>query len=48
MKGIDLPDAARRRIMGCTDAALLDSWIARATTMTSAHDLADVLEPVDT
>jgi hypothetical protein len=45
VKGIDVPNATRQRIMSCTDPALLDTWIARATTMTTIHDLADLLGP---
>jgi len=38
-RGLELGDVVRRRVLGCTDASLLDSWICRAAT---AEQMVDV------
>ena len=38
-RGIDVPEAVRTRILGCTDLAVLDGWLARALTATSASEV---------
>lgn len=40
-RGIDVPDDARTRITGCDDLDQLDSWLRRAVTAGSAHELFD-------
>ncbi|MFD4761368.1 hypothetical protein ACFWOJ_21575 [Streptomyces sp. NPDC058439] len=37
--GIDVPDEARERIMGCTDLDALSRWLLRAPTATSIEDV---------
>jgi hypothetical protein len=38
VRGADVPPAIRERIVSCRDVALLDAWLARAVTATSAVD----------
>jgi hypothetical protein len=38
-RGVAVPEAARARILSCTDAALLKSWLLRAFTAAAADDL---------
>jgi hypothetical protein len=38
-RGIPVPDDARTRITGCTDLDQLDTWVRRAATATTIHDL---------
>jgi predicted transposase YdaD len=38
-RGIDVPDAARERVLGCRDLATLDRWLVRAVTCQVAEDL---------
>jgi hypothetical protein len=38
-RGVDVPDGARTHILGCTDAALLDTWVRRAATATAVGEL---------
>jgi hypothetical protein len=40
-RGIEVPDEARARIIGCTDLEQLDTWLRRAVTAASAGDLFD-------
>lgn len=40
-RGIEVPGDARDRITGCTDLALLETWIRRAATATAIQDLFD-------
>ncbi|MEU6815623.1 hypothetical protein [Streptomyces sp. NPDC046860] len=42
-RGVDVPDEVRRHITGCTDPAVLNTWLARALTATSATE---VIRPV--
>ncbi|MGH3567160.1 MAG: hypothetical protein ACRDRH_14255 [Pseudonocardia sp.] len=38
-RGIDVPDRARARIADCSDIDQLDTWVRRAVTAESVHDL---------
>ncbi|MGH3614289.1 MAG: hypothetical protein ACRDRK_17210 [Pseudonocardia sp.] len=38
-RGIDVPEDARTRITGCFDLDQLDTWVRRAVTANSIHDL---------
>jgi hypothetical protein len=38
-RGIKVPDDARERIIGCTDLDQLETWVSRAATATSIHEL---------
>lgn len=38
-RGIDVPDDARARITGCTDVEQLRTWIRRASTAASIHEV---------
>lgn len=38
-RGIDVPDDARARITECSDLHQLDTWVRRAVTADSVHDL---------
>jgi hypothetical protein len=38
-RGLEVPDQVRDRVMGCTDPATLDRWIALAVTAGSAEDV---------
>jgi hypothetical protein len=40
-RGVDVPDEARSRIMGCSDLNLLDVWIRRAVTASTIADIFD-------
>jgi hypothetical protein len=40
-RGLDVPDNARARITGCTDADQLERWIRRAVTVQTVHELFD-------
>jgi hypothetical protein len=40
-RGIEVPEEARLRISGCTDLALLESWVRRAVTAASVGELFD-------
>jgi len=43
LRGIDVPEAARERITGCTDLETLGTWFDRAVTAADAEELfADV------
>ncbi len=37
--GVDVPDAARERIMACTDHEVLESWLRRAVTAKTIDDV---------
>ncbi|WP_406421388.1 hypothetical protein [Streptomyces sp. NBC_00842] len=37
--GVDVPDEARERIMGCADLDTLSRWLLRAPTATSIEDV---------
>ncbi|MER5535572.1 hypothetical protein [Streptomyces mirabilis] len=39
LRAIDIPEAARERITGCTDLELLGTWFDRALTATTAEEL---------
>ncbi|MFF8027260.1 hypothetical protein ACFZDJ_40410 [Streptomyces sp. NPDC007896] len=39
LRAIDIPEAARERITGCTDLELLGTWFDRALTVTNAEEL---------
>ncbi|MFI6178487.1 hypothetical protein ACIA8R_23340 [Nonomuraea sp. NPDC051191] len=38
-RGVVVPDAARKRIMSCTDTTLIETWIGRAVHATSLSDI---------
>jgi hypothetical protein len=38
-RGIEVPEDARARITGCSDLDQLDTWVRRAVTVASIHDL---------
>ena len=38
-RGIDVPDAARERIMQCTDLDQLETWVRRAVTVSTIEEL---------
>jgi hypothetical protein len=38
-RGIDVPEDVRERILGCKDAAILDTWLGRAITARSASEV---------
>jgi hypothetical protein len=38
-RGIAVDSETRARITACSDAALLDRWVARAATASSGHDV---------
>ena len=38
-RGLRASDEARARILGCTDAALLDAWLRRAVVIASVDEL---------
>jgi hypothetical protein len=40
-RGVAVDSETRARIVACTDAALLDRWIARAATAASGQDVID-------
>lgn len=40
-RGMDVPDDARARILGCTDLDVLDAWVRRAVTVDKVDDLLD-------
>jgi len=40
-RGIDVPADTRTRITECSDLDTLDSWIRRAVTADSVHDVFD-------
>jgi len=40
-RGIPVPDDIRTRITTCTDLDQLDTWVRRAATATTIHDLLD-------
>jgi hypothetical protein len=40
-RGVEVTDEARDRILGCTDRHQLDTWIRRAATAPTVHDLFD-------
>jgi hypothetical protein len=39
LRAIDIPDAARERVNGCTDLELLGTWFDQALTVTTAEEL---------
>jgi uncharacterized protein len=41
LRGIDVPEEVRDRILACTDLAVLDSWFARSLSVQEARDLFD-------
>ena len=41
LRGLDVPDDVRDRILACTDLALLDGWFARSLSVHEARDLFD-------
>jgi hypothetical protein len=41
-RGVPVPEAIRKQILGCTDLAQLDTWLRRAVTATTA---AEVIRP---
>jgi hypothetical protein len=38
-RGLEVPDEARQRILSCTDLSLLDTWLTRAVTASSASEV---------
>jgi hypothetical protein len=40
-RGIPVPDDVHTRITTCTDLDQLDTWISRASTATTIHDILD-------
>jgi hypothetical protein len=38
-RGLEVPEDVRERITSCTDLAVLDTWLSRAMTATSATDV---------
>ncbi len=38
-RGLEIPDDARARVLGCLDLAQLDAWLARALTATSVAEV---------
>lgn len=38
-RGVPVPDTVREQILSCTDLALLDTWLRRAITATTAADV---------
>jgi len=38
-RGLDVPDAVRERVLGCTDLPQLDAWLGRAATVQRAEDI---------
>jgi hypothetical protein len=38
-RGVQVPDAIREQILGCTDLTQLDTWLRRATTATTADEV---------
>jgi len=38
-RGVDVPDAIREQILACTDRDVIDTWLRRAVTATSAEDV---------
>jgi hypothetical protein len=38
-RGLEVPEEVRLRITGCTDEALLDTWIRRSVTAASAREV---------
>jgi hypothetical protein len=38
-RGIEVPDEVREQIATCTDIDQLDTWVRRAATASTAHDL---------
>jgi hypothetical protein len=40
-RGIAVNEATRARILGCSDAAILDQWLIRAVVARSAEDVVD-------
>jgi len=38
-RGIQVPDDTHARITNCTDLNQLDTWIQRASTATTIHDI---------
>jgi hypothetical protein len=38
-RGIKVPDAVREQILACTDLDLLDTWLRRAVTVSTAEDV---------
>jgi hypothetical protein len=46
-RGVEVPDGARAHILGCTNVALLDAWVARAATATTVDDMFDGAFDVD-
>ena len=38
-RGISVPDAARERIMRCTDLEQLEIWVRRAATISTVDEL---------
>lgn len=40
-RGIAVPATIRKRILACTDLAVLDKWVARAVTVSKAADLVE-------
>jgi hypothetical protein len=39
IRGISMDDATRLRIEGCTEPVLLERWLSRATTVSTAAEL---------
>jgi hypothetical protein len=38
-RGVQVPDAVREQILACADLDILDTWLRRAATATSAEDV---------
>jgi hypothetical protein len=38
-RGVEVSPAVRKRVLACTDVALLDAWIARAANAKDADDV---------
>lgn len=39
VRGISVPDAARERIMHCTDLEQLETWVRQAVTVSTIEEL---------
>jgi hypothetical protein len=39
VRGLDVPETVRQRILSCDDVEQLDAWLARAVTVDRAHDV---------
>ncbi|MEV4398510.1 hypothetical protein [Nonomuraea sp. NPDC049607] len=46
LRGVEVPDDVRERIMSCTDTTLIETWFDRAVHATSLSDVFDDGGPV--